>query len=81
VLILLVYVVLPKTRKIGQWTQIKDIDYLSIGILALTILLTLNQLNYCLNNLSLISYNGWLKVDSMVCLIKLICLSGGLLVI
>lgn len=82
VLILLVYVVLPKTRKIGQWTQIKDVDYLSIGILGITSLLTLNQLNWCLNfNLSFVSYNGWIKIDSMICLIKFICLLGGLLVI
>ena len=82
VFILLVYVVLPKTRKIGQWTQIKDVDYLSIGILGIICLLTLNQLNWCINNnISIISYNSWIKIDSMICLIKFICLLGGLLVI
>jgi hypothetical protein len=49
VLILLVYVVLPKTRTIGQWAQIQDIDNLSVGILGITLILILNQMNWCLN--------------------------------
>ena len=82
VLILLVYVVLPKTRKIGQWAQIQDTDNLSVGILGITLILILNQLNLCLNeNMVLYSYNGLIKVDSMICLIKFICILGGLLVI
>lgn len=80
--ILLVYVVLPKTRKLGQWTQIKNIDYLSIGILLITALFTLNQLNLCLNNnFSITSFNGLIKVDSIICLIKLISLLGGVFIL
>lgn len=87
VLILLVYVVLPKTRTIGQWAQIQDTDKLSVGILGITLILILNQMNWCLNgsldsvNGVLSSYNGLIKVDAMICFIKFICILGGLLVI
>ncbi len=87
VLILLVYVVLPKNRSIGQWAQIQNTDNLSIGILGITLILILNQMNWCLNgsldsvNGALSSYNGLIKVDAMICFIKFICILGGLLVI
>jgi NADH-quinone oxidoreductase subunit N len=82
VLILLVYVVLPKTKKIGQWAQIQDTDNISVGILGITSILVLAQLSWGLNeNVTLYSYNGLIKIDSMICLIKFICIIGGLLVI
>lgn len=82
VLILLVYVVLPKTKKIGQWAQIQDTDNISVGILGITSILVLTQLSWGLNeNITLYSYNGLIKIDSMICLIKFICIIGGLLVI
>jgi NADH-quinone oxidoreductase subunit N len=79
----------PKTRTIGQWAQIQDIDNLSVGILGITLILILNQMNWCLNgsfdsaqwNGALSSYNGLIKVDAMICFIKFICILGGLLVI
>ena len=44
-------------------------------------------MNWCLNgsfdsvNGSLLSYNGLIKVDAMICFIKFICVLGGLLVV
>lgn len=82
VLILLVYVVIPKTRNLGIFTQIRDQDLLSIGVLIITSILLINQLNICINNnIILFSYNGYLKIDSITCLIKVICILGGLIVI
>ena len=80
VLILLVYVVLPKTKKLGQWAQIQDSDNLSVGILGITLILILNQISYS-NSITIYSYNGLIKIDSMICFIKFICILGGLLVI
>jgi hypothetical protein len=50
VAILLVYVVLPGTKKQGQWAQIKDIDYLAITISIITIILLSTQLKICLQD-------------------------------
>lgn len=85
VLILLVYVVLPKTRTLGQWAQLQDIDNLSIGILGITLILIMTQFQYVAynenENIVLWANNGLIKVDAMVCFIKFICILGGLLVI
>lgn len=82
VLILLVYVVLPRTKQIGQWAQIQDTDNLSVGVLTIMLALVLIQLRWCLNeNITLFSYNGLIKIDTMTCFIKFISILGGLLVI
>lgn len=86
VLILLVYVVLPQASNGGEFqipTKIQDSDKLSVGILGITLILILNQMNWCLNSIDQwsTSYNGLIKVDAMVCFIKFICIFGGLLVV
>lgn len=82
VLILIVYVVLPRTRQIGQWAQIINTDNLSVGGLIVAMLLIIGQLNWLLvEQSSVLSYNGLIKINTMISFIKLISVLGCLLVI
>lgn len=82
VCILLVYIVLPGTKKLGQWAQIKDVDYLAIGILLISIWLVWNQLWIGIDYFIVeTSNNSLFKLDAMISLIKLSCLLGAGLVI